>query len=232
MCHSRTICLIIAFYVRFPNTHAMVVGMAKIRSEAALIAAALTDGTFHDWESRRNDPHEEENDEANQAEWEGWVWRIQKSAEDYECAPEESFISDPILAMISNARRQRDEAERTLKLGIAYARTCERPYSLREISPYAGMAPSTVADYFDDMDRYKAHAIVLEVRKSLSVLSSRDNEVRQVIDQVIDQLWRVSQISSQVSEASRADQIQDLTIQIVKQIHQINQISSKDPERE
>ena len=163
----------------------MLVGMAHF-SEQSMIAAALSTGTFKDWGSRRNDPDFSKED--TQAEFDDWVDGILESAEDYELqtsamtaedyglqAPANEYI-DPILAVIVNARLQRDHAERVLKLGIAYARSCERPYSLRTIAECAKMAPSTVASYFNTSDQVTAHAIVLEVRNALPALFSRVTE--------------------------------------------------------
>ncbi len=150
-------------------------------SELALIAAALSMGTAQDWEAIRDHPN------FNDA-FSDWADKIVKSAEVYEMATdevsardygldvEENEYVDPILAVIINARAQRDLAEQVLKLGIAYARSGPRPYSLRAIAECAKMAPSTVATYFNANDQAMANAIAQEVRKSLPALFNKLNE--------------------------------------------------------
>lgn len=170
-------CSIIVQSVQYPNTYAMLIVMTYI-SELSLIAAALATGSIQNWESNKDQPYF---DEA----FSEWVDKIIKSAEDYEIKTDEipakdygldaepNEYIDPILAVILHARSQRDHAERVLKLGIAYARSGPRPYSLRTIAECAKMSPSTVATYFTAEDQATANAIVQEVRDSLPVLFSK-----------------------------------------------------------
>ena len=150
-------------------------------SELSLIAAALSTGTVQNWETIKDDPHFYDA-------FSDWANKIVKSAEIYEMATDEvsareygvdaegNEYLDPILAVINNARAQRDLAEQVLKLSIAYARSGPRPYSLRAIAGCAKMAPSTVATYFNADDQAMANAIAQEVRKSLPALFSKLNE--------------------------------------------------------
>jgi len=122
-----------------------------------LIAAALATGRFNDWEAQRGS---EFVDEAIDQ----WIQEITSVAEVYD-----ELDGDPIMQAIRNARVQRDEAERALKILIAYARTCERPYSLREIAEYAKLSPSTVAEYFDEDKEHLAKVIASEAKSLIKI---------------------------------------------------------------
>lgn len=147
-------------------------------SELSLIAAALSTGTVQNWEAIKDDPHFYDA-------FYDWADEIVQTAEDYEFGTSEMTTTsygldsltheyvDPILAVIVSARKQRDHAERVLKLSIAYARSCPRPYPLRTIAECAKMAPSTVAGYVRPDDQAEANEIVQEVRNSLPALFSR-----------------------------------------------------------
>lgn len=122
-----------------------------------MIAAALATGRFNDWEAQRGS---EFVDEAIDQ----WIQEITSVAEVYD-----ELDGDPIMQAIRNARVQRDEAERALKILIAYARTCERPYSLREIAEYAKLSPSTVAEYFDEDKEHLAKVIASEAKSLIKI---------------------------------------------------------------
>jgi len=132
-------------------------------SELSMIAAALSNGRppIHWLKSPGTDLDNRE--EA----FRQWQARLIELAENYEAMDE-----DPILEAIRAARIQRDEAERALKVLVAYARTCNRPYSLREIAERARLSPSTVADYYGVDEIEEARAIVEEATRMIRI----DNE--------------------------------------------------------
>jgi AraC-like DNA-binding protein len=132
-------------------------------SERSLIAAALLTGQFHDWESNKDT---EFVDEA----FEQWAEELADQAEVYEI-----LDGDPIMQAIGDARTRRDDAERALKILIAYARTCDRPYSLREISERAKLSPSTVAEYFDEDREHLAKTIASEAKQLMRIYDRKSD---------------------------------------------------------
>lgn len=60
--------------------------------------------------------------------------------------------SDPLLALVAEARRQMLDAERRMRLLIAYAREFvgPRPYTLDDLARSAGMSISGVRTAYDD----------------------------------------------------------------------------------
>jgi len=61
---------------------------------------------------------------------------------------------DPVLAAIRGARRRRDQADRELRLLIAYARevVTPRPYRLADVAQAAGMSISGVRSAYTTAD--------------------------------------------------------------------------------
>ncbi len=61
---------------------------------------------------------------------------------------------DPVLAAIRGARRRRDQADRELRLLIAYARevVTPRPYRLADVAEAAGMSISGVRSAYTTAD--------------------------------------------------------------------------------
>ncbi|WP_276971418.1 hypothetical protein [Ferrimicrobium acidiphilum] len=118
-------------------------------SERSLIAAALLTGRLNNWNSEFAD------DDFRQ-----WSVELVATAETYDAAD-----VDPIMQAIEDARTRRDQAEQSLKILIAYARTCDRPYSLREIAERAKLSPSTVAEYSDEDREHLAKAIAAEAKR-------------------------------------------------------------------
>ncbi|MHB1731995.1 MAG: hypothetical protein ACYCU8_00805 [Ferrimicrobium acidiphilum] len=122
-------------------------------SERSLIAAALLTGQLH------NGGTHNDSDFADNA-FRQWSEELIATAEAYDAAD-----VDPIMQAIEDARIRRDQAEQSFKILIAYARTCERPYSLREIAERAKLSPSTVAEYSDDDREHLAKAIAAEAKR-------------------------------------------------------------------
>ena len=60
--------------------------------------------------------------------------------------PDASAITDPVLAALRDARDRRDQADRDIRILLAYARelTSPRPYRLADLAAVAGMSISGV----------------------------------------------------------------------------------------
>jgi hypothetical protein len=63
-------------------------------------------------------------------------------------------ISDPVLAAIKEARNRRDQADRDIRVLLAYARelTRPRPYRLTDLAAAAGMSVSGVRIAYTQQD--------------------------------------------------------------------------------
>jgi hypothetical protein len=62
--------------------------------------------------------------------------------------------ADPVLAAIADARQRRDQADRELRLLVAYAREAvtPRPYRLADLAHAAGMSISGVRTAYTTTD--------------------------------------------------------------------------------
>ncbi len=62
--------------------------------------------------------------------------------------------SDPVLAAIEEARNRRDQADRDIRILLAYARelTRPRPYRLADLATAAGMSVSGVRTAYTQQD--------------------------------------------------------------------------------
>ena len=132
-------------------------------SGRSLIAAALLTGRLHNGETH-NDSEFADNAYCQ------WSAELIATAEAYDAAD-----VDPIMQAIEDARIRRDQAEQSLKILIAYARTCDRPYSLREIAERAKLSPSTVAGYSNEDREYLAKAIATEAKRLVQICNEKDN---------------------------------------------------------
>jgi AraC-like DNA-binding protein len=71
-------------------------------------------------------------------------------------------ISDPVLAAIEEARNRRDQADRDIRILLAYARelTKPRPYRLADLAAVAGMSVSGVRTAYTQQDIETAQRIL------------------------------------------------------------------------
>lgn len=71
-------------------------------------------------------------------------------------------ISDPVLAAIGEARSRRDQADRDIRVLLAYARelTRPRPYRLADLAAAAGMSISGVRTAYTQEDTETARRIL------------------------------------------------------------------------
>jgi hypothetical protein len=71
-------------------------------------------------------------------------------------------ISDPVLAAIEEARIRRDQANRDIRILLAYARelTRPRPYRLADLASAAGISVSGVRTAYTQQDTEIAHRIL------------------------------------------------------------------------
>jgi hypothetical protein len=71
-------------------------------------------------------------------------------------------ISDPVLAAIEEARNRRDQADRDIRILLAYARelTRPRPYRLADLAAAAGMSVSGVRIAYRQEDIETAQRIL------------------------------------------------------------------------
>jgi hypothetical protein len=70
--------------------------------------------------------------------------------------------SDPVLAAIAEARTRRDQADRDIRILLAYARelTSPRPYRLTDLAAAAGMSVSGVRSAYTQQDTETAQRIL------------------------------------------------------------------------
>ena len=71
-------------------------------------------------------------------------------------------ISDPVLAAIKEARDRRDQADRDIRVLLAYARELTRPhpYRLTDLAAAAGMSVSGVRTAYTQQDIETAQRIL------------------------------------------------------------------------
>lgn len=71
-------------------------------------------------------------------------------------------ISDPVLAAIREARDRRDQADRDIRILLAYARELitPRPYRLTDLAAAAGMSVSGVRTAYTQQDIDTAQRIL------------------------------------------------------------------------
>jgi hypothetical protein len=71
-------------------------------------------------------------------------------------------ISDPVLAAIKEARNRRHQADRDIRILLAYARelTTPRPYRLTDLAAAAGMSVSGVRIAYTQQDIETAQRIL------------------------------------------------------------------------
>ena len=71
-------------------------------------------------------------------------------------------ISDPVLAAIEEARNRRDQADRDIRILLAYARELARPrpYRLIDLAAVAGMSVSGVRTAYTQQDIETAQRIL------------------------------------------------------------------------
>jgi hypothetical protein len=70
--------------------------------------------------------------------------------------------TDPLLAALANARRRRDQADREIRLLLAYAREVitPRPYRLADLADAAGMSISGVRIAYTLADQAHVTAVI------------------------------------------------------------------------
>ena len=70
--------------------------------------------------------------------------------------------ADPVLAHLREARRRRDQADRDIRLLLAYARevVSPRPYRLADLAEAAGMSISGVRTAYTAADVDLIHALL------------------------------------------------------------------------
>jgi|ERR1039457_662458 AraC-like DNA-binding protein len=70
--------------------------------------------------------------------------------------------SDPLLAALQDARHRRDQADRDIRILLAYARelTSPRPYRLTDLATAAGMSISGVRTAYTQTDIDRARQIL------------------------------------------------------------------------
>ncbi len=73
--------------------------------------------------------------------------------------------SDPVLAALRDARNRRDQADRDIRILLAYARelTAPRPYRLADLAAAAGMSISGVRVAYTHRDVEQARRILQAV---------------------------------------------------------------------
>jgi AraC-like DNA-binding protein len=76
-------------------------------------------------------------------------------------------ITDPVLAAIEEARNRRDQADRDVRILLAYARelTRPRPYRLIDLAAAAGMSVSGVRTAYTQEDIETARVLDLAAQQ-------------------------------------------------------------------
>ncbi len=75
--------------------------------------------------------------------------------------------SDPVLAALKDARDRRDQADRDIRILLAYARelTSPRPYRLADLAAAAGMSISGIRTAYTRTDIDTARHVVQAARQ-------------------------------------------------------------------
>ena len=78
--------------------------------------------------------------------------------------PDPPEVSDPVLAALADARRRRDQADRDIRILLAYARelTRPRPYRLADLAAAAGLSISGARVAYTRQHVHLARQLLLE----------------------------------------------------------------------